>query len=521
MNEETAALIKRCNAAWIEKTNWDALYDDAYSLALPQRNIMRTQRAGSAKNNEVFDSTLQQCTVKLAGLLQTSITPPMVNWARIVPGSFVPEEERNAKAKEYDYATQTVFAALKPSNFDAAIGEFFLDLIIGTGAMLVLDGGDKSPFQFVTVPIAEIALEEGAFNQIGGVFRRYKKPCRTLRSMWPDMKETPGYNEILKNDPGKLIDLNEITTYDPKSEDWKYVVVMGGMNASEADIIVKRTFAINPWIVSRWIKVAGETFGRGPVINALPDAKTVNMAKKLELQNASLAISGVWTARNNGIFNSNSIRIVPGAVIPVQSNAGAMGPDLQRLDVGGDVRFSQIVTEDLRASIKAAMYDRSLPVQGAVRSATEWIVRQAELQEQIGAPIGRLHQELLRPLFARLISILASRGIFPPIELNGGDADIQITGTLAQSANLRQVETIQSWGQAAAALAGPEVWQSQVKVESIPGYLNELFGVAPQLMRSEEEKQQMMQMAAQAAQAQAAAQQQQARTPEEIGEENV
>jgi len=230
--------------------------------------------------------------------------------------------------------------------------------------------------------------------------------------------------------------------------------------------------------------------------------KTANMAKKLELQNASLAIAGVWMARNNGVMNGNAIRIQPGAVIPVMSTGGAQGADLQRLDVGGDLNYSQIIQKDLQQSIKDAMFDRSIPDQGAVRSATEWVVRSQELQEAIGSPFGRLHQEFIRPLFKRMLDILVSKGVIEEVPLNGGTVDVQIIGALAQAQAMKEVEAINNWGQMAIGLVGPEAFMATAKVENIPSVIGNLLGIDPNLIRSEEEKQQLAQAAAQAQQAQ-------------------
>jgi len=70
-----AALLKRSQQAWVDKKVWDSMYDDAYSLALPQRQTSRGTQ-GTIKNATVYDSTLQRSTVKLAGTLQSTITPP-------------------------------------------------------------------------------------------------------------------------------------------------------------------------------------------------------------------------------------------------------------------------------------------------------------------------------------------------------------------------------------------------------------------------------------------------------------
>lgn len=488
-------LLKRSTEAWSIKLQWRSIYEDAYALALPQRNTFSNKSKGGSKNDTVYDSTLQKSTVKLAGMLQSTITPAFTNWFKLVPGPFLTEGREEAEVK-LDEISKIVYAAMQPSNFDVAVGEFYLDLIIGTSAMLVLEGNDISPFKFIAVPIEEYALEEGPDSAVGAVFRKYTKPARTIPQMWKDMKVSPGLQKLIDEDPGKQVGIQEITYYDVDDDVWRYTIILEKTDDVPVSSVIRK-YDANPWIVSRWIKTAGETYGRGPVLNALPDAKTANMAKKLELQNASLAIAGVWMARNNGVFNGNAIRIVPGAVIPVMSTGGAQGADLQRLDVGGDINYSQIVQKDLQQNIREAMFDRTIPDQGAVRSATEWVVRSQELQEAIGSPFGRLHQEFIRPLVKRMLNILYKRGVIEEIPLNGGTVDVQITGALAQASAMKEVEAINNWGNMSIAMTGPEAFMASAKVENIPAILGELLGINPNLIRSETEKQEIAQAAAQ------------------------
>ncbi len=484
-------LLKRSTEAWNIKVKWESLYEEAHSLALPQRNNWYNKTKGQPKNETVYDSTLQKSTIKLAGRLQTTIVPTFTQWFKLKPGPFLTEGRKQA-IEQLDFISDVLYAAMQPSNFDIAAGEFFLDLIIGTGALLVLEGNDVSPLNFIAVPLEEYALEEGPDSAIGAIFRKYSKPARTLKQMWPDMDESPEFKKLVAEDPGKQIKLQEITYYDVEDDVWRYCIIMEKVE-DIPKCCVTRKFDINPWIVSRWITCAGEVYGRGPVLNALPDAKTANMAKKLELQNASLAIAGVWMARNNGVFNGNAIRIVPGAVIPVSSTGGAQGADLARLDVGGDINYSQIVQKDLQQNIKDAMFDYSIPDQGAVRSATEWVVRSQELQEAIGAPFGRLFQEFIRPLVRRMIEILKTKGIInnKNLEVNGGTVDVQIIGALAQAQAMKEVEAINNWGQLSIALTGPEAFMGTAKIEEIPAVLGNLIGVPTTLIRTDAEKEEI------------------------------
>ena len=498
------SLVRREKQAWDRKSLWVDLYEDAYSMAFPQKNTFESkgETPGQDKKSTIYDSTLQRAAIKLTSILQSTITPPFTKWAKLVPGPLygvqeggIDEEDKIAFSKDLDIITDIIFSAMQISNFDSAASEFYIDLIIGTAAMLVLEGDDNKPFKFFTVPISHIALEDGPDNDIGAVFRRYKKSARAISQMWRDKKVNLKFEEILRETPEKNLEVSEVTAYDPDSKKWDYVVWFNGMDIKEA-LFVERIYNTNPWIIARWVKVAGEVFGRGPVLNALPDAKTANKAKKLELQNASLATAGVWLAKNNSIFNANAIKIEPGAVIPV-SMTGSQSPDLQRLDVGGELSYSQIIQKNLEEAIKDAMYDKEIPDVGGVRSATEWLLRSQELQEEIGAPFGRLHQEFVRPLFNRMIDLLNnSKHIFSKenkeliknIKLDGSLADVRIIGVLAQAQRLKEIEVITNWASTCISIVGQEVFFATAKVEKIVEEIGSILGIPSKLVRSEAEK---------------------------------
>ena len=497
MSEELDSLLRREQEAWVTKSLWDALYDEAASLALPQRNTfgMKNEPPGQGKNTEVYDSALQQATVKLAGTLQATITPPFTAWAKLIPGPYVLTNRRET-AKNLQNISDAVFAAMQVSTFDMAVGEFFLDLLLGTGIMLVLEGSDENVLKFNTIPISEIALEEGPDNTIGAVFRRFVKPARTLKPMWKDFEFFPELEKLIEEKPQGLIKLSEVTFKDGNK--FRYQVIVNNID-SVSKVCVDRLYTSNPWIIARWLKTSGEVFGRGPILNALPDAKTSNKVKELELKNASLAILGVWMAKNNGFVNPNSLQILPGAVIPVQATGGQWGADIDKLPVGGSLEYSQIIQQDLQQSIKNALYDRSMPDKGGVRSATEWIIRNQQLQEDIGAPFGRLHQEFVRPLFKRILDIFYRKGIIPNrIPLDGGWEDVKITGTLAQAQNLKEVEAISNWGSMCTSLIGPELFAGTAKVENLVSKVGDYLGISGDLIRSEEEKQQLAEVVANA-----------------------
>lgn len=511
---EPDKIAKRSANAWKIKDQWRDLRTSAYELALPMRNPYHSggdgrtkQSPGIRKMNRVFDSTLMVMTTRLANRLQTELTPPFQKWAKLVPGAFIPDKNKAEVQKKLDGLNDAMFAALHVSNFDTAINEFYLDLAVGTGVMMVMPGNDEMPVRYICVPQAQVAMEEGAFGGIGGVYRVHNMKMRLIEETWEgfDMVKPAGFDRMLQTDPEKEISLIEATYWDAKEDKWFYDVIWQGPS-SVADKakrqhhrLIEDEFQESPWIIARWIKLAGEVEGRGPVLFALPDAKTLNKLKELVLMNASIAVSGVWTAVDDGVLNPNTVKLVPGAVIPVGRNGGALGASLAPLKSGADFNVAALVGAELVDSIKKIMMDSSLPEQqGTPPSATEVIRRVKELQTDIGSPFGRLMTELIRPLIQKTLNVLAEMGIIPlapgqKIKVSGGTVDVQIQSPLAQAQNLSEVQTAVQWMDLTKAL-GPEAFLLGVNVEDTPEWMGRKMGVASELMRTKEQRSQIQKM---------------------------
>ena len=105
--------------------------------------------------------------------------------------------------------------------------------------------------------------------------------------------------------------------------------------------------------------VPGEVLGRGRIMSILPDIKTANKMVELVLRNASLAVSGVYTATSDSVINPYTMQLAPGTMIPVDSNDSS-NPTLRPLDRAGDFNVSQLVLEDLQNRIRKTLFAEPL-----------------------------------------------------------------------------------------------------------------------------------------------------------------
>ena len=493
-------IIKRHELAQRRKDNWRQIYEDCYEFALPQRNLYDGyyEGGGSPGQNKmvrVFDSTAINATQRFANRIQSGLFPPYGRWCRLEPGSDIPEERRIETQAVLDIYADKMFSLLRQTNFDLAMGEFLLDLAVGTAVMLVQPGDDITPIRFTSVPQYLVAIEEGAHGKVDNVYRRMRLKGEAISQHWADAEIPERMQRMIDEKPTEEIELLEATCYMPDEGMYSYQVIWPEGKTE----LLQRKMKSSPWIVARYMKVAGEVYGRGPLVTAIPDIKTLNKTLELLLKNASLSIAGVYTAADDGVLNPQTIRIAPGAIIPVARNGGPQGESLRMLPRSGDFNVSQIVINDLRMNVKKIMLDDTLPPDNmSARSATEISQRIQELATNLGSAFGRLITETMIPLVSRILYVMDERGMIEmPLRVNGLEVKVTPVSPIAQAQNMGDIEKIMQWVQLSAS-HGPDS-QMSVQTANISDYVADKLGIPADLRTTPQERAQMLEQAQQAA----------------------
>jgi len=486
-------VLDRSKKAFARKEQWRTIYEDCYRYALPQRNLYDGYYEGTVpgqnKMNMVFDSTAIHSTQRFANRIQSGLFPPYKKWCRLEPGNDIPVERKAEVQAALDTYSEKMFTLLRQSNFDLAMGEFLLDLCVGTAVMLIQPGDDINPIQFTPVPQYLIALEEGPNGTVDNVYRKYKVRAEALPRQYPDIKLNDQLQTLIQNKPQEMIELIEAVVLDPERKDYCYHII----HEKTRDELVFRRMDTTPWIVARYMKIPGEVFGRGPLVSALPDVKTLNKTLELLLKNASIACAGVYTAADDGVINPSNIRITPGSIIPVARNGGPQGASLAPLPRSGDFNVSQIVINDLRMNIKKTLLDDTLPPDNmSARSATEIVERMKELAQNLGAAFGRLITETMVPIIQRVLFIMDEKGLIQlPLKVNGLEVKVTPVSPLAKAQNLEEINEVMQFFQIANSLGPGGV--AELKPDAIASFIGDKLGVPTTLRNSPEEKQAIVQ----------------------------
>lgn len=480
---------KRADAAEKRKAPWLSSWRDAYRYNLPQRDIIDQPQKGQPKGNIVYDSTGVNDTQRFANRMQSALFPAFQDVIKLTPGPSIPKEQKEQAIELLDDATKKFHVTLHHSNFSTVSNEFFLELGVGTGMMLLQEGPDDDAFQFSAHPTPLVGLEPGPQGTVGGVFRKHKVPISLIPEEWGGPHGAvlpPALETKAKANPDEEVTVDEYTYRDKKTKEWGLDLMV----EEGEHFLLPQPWEFgptSPWIITRWAKAANEVYGRGPILFALPDVRTVNKVVELVLKNASMAVAGVYTGVDDGVFNPNTARFVPGAVIPVARNQGhPQGGSLQPLERSGSFDVAQLILQEMRDNIHTMMFNKSLPPEtGGVRSATEILERMRMLELDIGAAFGRIMNEMVKPLVIRGLVILNRKGIITfPFAIDGNTIEIEVTSPLANQQNLNDVQAVVQWMQLMAQM-GPEMLIFGMNVEDLPAWMGRKLGVDEELIRGE------------------------------------
>ena len=361
----------------------------------------------------LFDATASDAVDNLAASMYSLLTPPESLWINLVRESDL--------SPDADVATAMLRAHLNDSNFYTTVHQCYIDLVVlGTACLFMAENpiGADSAFSFTAIPMTDIAILPGA------VFHTTSVPVGEIEDRYPNITLPNNIKNMIKDNPQTPVKLVQSLV----GQDFTALLDIGGN--IENNIVARGTFETNPYIIFRWSLIRGEQYGRGPVLRALPDIKTANKVVELVLKNATIAVSGIWQADDDGVINLSNINLTPGAIIPKAVGSSGLTP----LASGADFDVSQIVLRDLRDRIRHTLLaDRLGLLSDKEMTATEILARNADMVRILGATYGRLLHEFIRPLCERGLQILSRRGLIDKISLHS-DAELKYIAPIAQMA---------------------------------------------------------------------------------------
>jgi hypothetical protein len=401
--EKLYAEAKRGRDPWIQ------LWQEIYNYTLPQREHFFQKTPGQQRTDLIFDETAVTGVPRFASRLMSGYFPQYGEIFSLEYGLDAPPAMHSATSyAKLEELTRMIHTSWQNSNFGSEISEAMIDLGIGTSNVCLEPGDYPGDVVFTAMPMTHIAIIRGRDDTIRGWFTWCEMALDDIKKKWPKGTYDQQFaNRLKANSRDKDTVVNAVWENDGNVErSWTRFVVVEGIKKAIWEEELRGEGAC-PWSTCRWSKTGMDAWGRGPLQLVMPAIKTANLTVQLVLENAELALGGVFVYDDDGVFNPDNIILQPGTFIPK-----SVGSTVAPLVSPAKFDISQLVLQDMRTNIKKGLFIDEMDTPGKTpRSAYEVQSRIAETARDLSAPGARLTREHLVQWVNRTIWIFEKQGI--------------------------------------------------------------------------------------------------------------
>jgi hypothetical protein len=278
-----------------------------------------------------------------------------------------------------------------------------------------------------------------------------------------------------------------------------------------------------PVWVARWYTNSEDAWARGPAMDALGDARALQLQQKRKAQSIDRLVDPPMKAHPS--LRNQRTSMLPGDVTFVAPEQGSVGfepvyeikPDITALLE--DIRETQGRINDMMFTNIFAMFitgDESGAKQPI--TAAEVNARQQEKLLMLGPVLENMNYEFLNPLHQWLFAEMLRHGVLPPAPpaMKGQNVKVEYSSILAQAINQVTVGSIQTFAAFVGQIAqvGAQAAQNpavdKVDFDAMIEEMGNAAGVPPKIVRTDADVVQIRQVRQQKQDAQAQQQAQEA-----------
>lgn len=441
---ELLALHKRTESDLTEYRN---LWDEIAGYCLPSRaGVTDQQDLRRERTTKIWDSTAPEALDDLAHYLASVLTPSASEWMKL---RF--RQDELMQVDEYvewlEACTAILQSEFTRSNFYSAFGEVYQDLpAFGIGIPQITEkrgsDGEWKGLHFEAIFIGEITGIADEYGEFSTTFRSYEKPAIYWAGLFgDDLKGMVA--EMARDTPEKMVQfLHAVYPRDEKGIDRKGIAngtalpnrlpfASVWVNCHDKMIVRESGYHELPRYVTKWGGASNTDWGYSPAMRALPDIRTLNEAKRLEIAAWERSIDRPMVGRENNLVGDLEIG-ARGLTIVRDVN------QLKPLFDASDFNLTAIKIQDLRESILRAFYADLIrePAGGEAgpeKTAYEVARRLERAQRILGEAVGHL-RVMLRWTVERSFQVMYRAGQLPQppeglLEM-GAQIDVKYTSPL-------------------------------------------------------------------------------------------
>lgn len=415
-----------------ERMNYDSWCQEVADLTLPKRDFTTSREPNTKRNQNIYDSTGVYCTTMLASGLHGNLTPSTTKWF-----DFTAPDDIDDEGREWlDDASNTLFNsfAAPSSMFASQSFECYLDLV-AFGQAVMIPMYFQGQIIYVARPLNACWVKQNSAGIIDTLYYVEKLAAIEMIRMFGADKVDKVVNEAYER--GQDTKYEVLHVVEPRDEHYGHGAVAEKkpfkscyIDISNKKMMKESGFDTFPYLVPRFSKRAGETYGYGPGLDAICEVKTLNKFSEVMFRAAAKNVDPPVLAP------------VEGLVLPMRLDPNGINyydPTLGKPEFwsnGFQPNYLQALIDQKQALVKSMYYIDWMNMPDRSRmSASEYIGRSQEAMRIMSPTNSRMEAEFLTRLIERSLILHIDNNLLepPPPSLQGKIASIKYISPLAQA----------------------------------------------------------------------------------------
>jgi hypothetical protein len=513
---------------WSERSSFDSHWKEISDFISPrrQRFYVSDHNRGDKRNQNIIDSTARFAQRTLSSGLHAGLTSPARPWFKLSTPD--PELAKFEPVKKWLHEVTTrMLLVMNQTNIYNVLPIIYGDLgLFGTAAMGVMDDS-KDLFRCYAYAIGTYAIGLDERGLATTFVRVYKMTVRQIIKQFALM---PGSREIDWSKVSTAVKrewdqsryetqidvVHMVTPNEDADEDrigskylpWSSCYYELGTEETQKKFLRESGFNEFPFMVPRWDVTDGDSYGTDcPGMTALGDVKQLQVEQKRKGQAIEKMVNPALVGPP--ALRASKTSLLPGDVTYVDEGGKPMLRSIHEVNLRIDHLKDDIAEVQYR--IQRAFYEdlflmlaRTDHLRGQPPTAREVEERHEEKLLALGPVLERTSDELLDRVIDRVFAQMFRAGLIPeaPEALQGVKLKVEYTSIMAQAQKLVSVVGQDRFLQSAVVLAElwPEVVQ-KIKANVVVDTYADMYGVPPDMIRSDDEVAALMAAAQQRQQA--------------------
>jgi hypothetical protein len=496
MDATELARSLRTRFTGLEETRrpWLDTWRELTEYMLPRKNSFRGDGQsfirGRGGDEHIFDSTPSHALELLASSLGGLLTNPSMPWFDIRARD--PDQGDAKTVRTFLQQARQRMVSLfntEDTGFQTNVHELYLDVALLGTAVMYVEADPETTVRFCTRPLSEIYAAESARGAVDTVYRRYTLTVRQAAREWGAAcsDETRRMAEERPDQPVEILHaVFPRTDRDPYGLGAAHFPWASVSVETATDHVLEQSGYLEmPYLVPRWAKAAGETYGRGPGQTALSDTRVLNAMARTALMAAEKMSDPPLMVPDDGFLGP--VRSGPGGLSYYRAGSSDR---IEALPVNVDLAATEQMMQQRRESVRRIFLGDQLAPEGPAVTATEAVIRQSEKMRVLGPVLGRLQAEFLSPLIRRVFRIMLRAGALPPFPpgLDPDDIEVRYTSPVARAQQEYEARGLARTMEYLAPLVGandPFGIMDNFETDRAARHVAELFGTPADYLRSE------------------------------------